>query len=403
MSNKAYILSIGNEVLSGAVINTNASIIAQELSKIGIEVEKVITISDDVDSITFALTEFKNSDSLVLISTGGLGPTHDDITKEVFAEFLNLKLLKNETAKTDMTNYIGKVMNDSNYKQILQPEGSIVIPNKLGTADGFIVSKEDKIYISLVGPTFEMEPMLKATVLPYLMKFGKKRIVYQYTVCGRSESSMENDIALIIKDYPRVSLCPYCANGKIRYVLSSEVEYKADLEIVKAKYEEIAGSNIASFNGLEVETELVNTLKELGLKISFAESITGGMLAGLVTSVSGASDVISESYVTYSNDVKHKLLGVSYETISKFDVVSIEVAKEMVQGLFDKTGSSVCVAISGYAGPSGRDVGKVCFVIKYNETIKTYEEHFRGNRQMIRERAARTVLFETLRMIRNER
>ena len=393
MSNTAYLLSVGNEVLSGRVINTNASFLAVELEKIGIEVVKVLTVADDSSAIDVCLDEFMASDAKILITTGGLGPTHDDFTKEEIAKYCHVELVENSEAKKDMFNYFGENRTDSNYKQVYQPKGAIIVHNKLGTADGFILEYNNKVIISLVGPSYEMQPMYYEGVRPYLLKYGSEKIIKEYTVVGRSESSLENDLQELVKTSGHVNVAPYCGNGKIRYQLTADKEYIDEFNDVRKRFEKIVGVNIVSKDNEAIEEVVVKLLKEKGLKISFAESMTGGMLAAMITSVSGASNVIDESFVTYAVSAKSKYLNVSPSTIEKCDVVSKPVALEMVNGLEKISGSDVCVAITGYAGPDGACVGKVCYAIKYKRMVNVFEKHFKGNRNMIRERAARDILF----------
>lgn len=400
MKNSAYLLSVGNEVLSGRVINTNASFLAIELEKIGIEVVKVLTVADDASSIDNCLDEFMTSNAKILITTGGLGPTHDDFTKEEIAKYCHIELVENKEAKVDMYNYFGEERTDSNYKQIYQPSGSIIVHNKLGTADGFILEYKDKVIISLVGPSYEMQPMYLEGVKPYLLKYGSEKIIKEYTVVGRSESSLENDLKELVDSCKHVNVAPYCGNGKIRYQLTADKEYIEEFNIIKDKFESIVGTNIVSKDNEAIEEVIVKLFKEKGLKISFAESMTGGLLAQMITSVSGASNVIDASFVTYANSAKNKYLGVSLSTIEKCDVVSKPVALEMVNGLEKLSSSDVCVAVTGYAGPDGKDIGKVCYAIKYKKVVNVFEKHFKGSRNMIRERAARDILFNVYCLIK---
>ena len=400
MNTTAYLLSVGNEVLSGRVINTNASFLAMELEKIGIEVVKVLTIADDAQSINACLDEFFASSSKVMITTGGLGPTHDDFTKEQIALYCGVELIENDEARKDMFNYFGEDRFDSNYKQIYQPNGSIIVHNKLGTADGFILEHNDKIIISLVGPSYEMQPMYLSDVKPFLIKYGCEKIIKEYSVVGRSESSLENDLKDLVASCKKVNLAPYCGNGKIRYQLTANKEDIEEFNLIKDKFEAIVKDYIVSGDNEQIEEVVVRVLKEKGLTISFAESMTGGMLAQMITSVSGASNVIKASFVTYSEDSKNKLLSVSLDTINKCDVVSKPVALEMVNGLASLGYSDISVAVTGYAGPDGLDIGKVCYAIKYKKMVSVFEKHFKGSRNMIRERAARDILYNVYCMIK---
>ena len=389
---KAWILSVGDEVLSGKTINTNFSTISSYFNQIGIDVIKGITIGDNRQDIIESTISFMESDIELMITTGGLGPTHDDFTKEVISEALGIELEYNEQASLDMYNYFKERKTDCNLKQVYYPKGCIIITNPIGSADGFIIEKDNKIIISLVGVPFEMDAMMKKTVIPYLKSKGKVKLYRQFIVMGDTESSLENKLMPFMKKYPSVSVCPYCSPAKIRYQLTAEVENKEQFDNAVEEFKQFLGKLIVSEVDEEIEDIVVRELKQKGYKISFSESITGGMLASTIINVDGASSVIEESYVTYSNDVKNKQLNVSYETIEKYDVVSEQVVNEMVIGLFNKTNSNVCISVSGYA--SGENAGRVCFAIMINKKIKLFTHSFRGNRNLIRLRAVRRILYE---------
>lgn len=389
---KSWILSVGDEVLSGKTINTNFSTISSYFNQIGVDVVKGITIGDDRNDIIDITNSFMNSNIDLMITTGGLGPTHDDFTKEVISEALGLELVYNEQASLDMYNYFKERKTDCNLKQVYYPKDCIIITNPIGSADGFIIEKDNKIIISLVGVPFEMDAMMKQTVLPYLKSKGKEKLYKQFIVMGDTESSLENKLTPFFKKYPLVSVCPYCAPAKIRFQLTAELEHKDQFDLAVNEFKNFLGKLIVSEEDEEIEEIVVRELKEKGYNISFSESVTGGMLASTIINVDGASSVIQESYVTYSNEVKNKLVNVSYDTIEKYDVVSEQVVNEMAIGLYNKTKSNVCVSVSGYA--SGDLAGKVCFAIKINDKIKLYTHQFRGNRNLIRLRAVRRILYE---------
>ena len=390
---KAWILSVGDEVLSGKTVNTNFSTISSYFSQIGIDVIKGITIGDDKNDITASTIEFMENNNVdIMITTGGLGPTHDDFTKEVISEALGIELVYNEQASIDMYNYFKERKTDCNLKQVYYPKDCIIITNPIGSADGFIIEKDNKIIISLVGVPFEMDAMMKQSVLPYLKSKGKTKLYKQFIIMGDTESSIENRLIPFIDKHPFVSICPYCAPARIRYQLTADVEHEREFNKTVNDFRDFMGKLIVSEEDLEIEEIVVKELKEKQFTISFSESVTGGMLASTIINVNGSSDVIKESYVTYSNEVKNKILNVSLDTIDKYDVVSEEVVSEMVIGLYNKTLSNVCISTSGYA--TGELAGKVCFAIKVNDKVKTYTRNFRGNRNLIRLRATRRILYE---------
>lgn len=389
---KSLILSVGDEVLCGKTINTNFATISAYFNQIGVDVVKGITIGDNKLDIINCTNDFMNSDIDVMITTGGLGPTHDDFTKEVISEALGIELEYNEQASIDMYNYFKERKTDCNLKQVYYPKGCIIITNPIGSADGFIIEKDNKIIISLVGVPFEMEAMMKESVIPYLKSKGKTKLYKQFILMGDTESSIENRLIPFIENHPFVSICPYCAPAKIRYQLTADVEYQEQFNKTVEDFKQLFNKLIVTDKDLEIEEIVVEELRERNYTISFSESVTGGMLASTIINVDGASNVIKESYVTYSNEIKNKLLNVNYNTIEKYDVVSEEVVLEMVEGLYNKTLSNVCIATSGYA--SGDKAGNVCFAIKINDNVKTYSMSFRGNRNLVRLRAVRRILYE---------
>lgn len=398
---KSWILSVGDEVLSGKTINTNFSTISSYFNQIGIDVIKGITIGDNKEDIINSTLSFMNSDVDVMITTGGLGPTHDDFTKEVISDALGIELVYNEQASNDMYNYFKERKTDCNLKQVYYPKDCIIIPNPIGSADGFIIEKNNKIIIGLVGVPFEMDAMMKQTVIPYLKSKGKQKLYKQFLVMGDTESSIENRLLPFIDKHPNVNICPYCSPAKIRYQLTADIENEQYFLKTVNDFKEFMGDLIVSEEDQEIEEIVVKQLLNKKYTISFAESVTGGMLASTIINVPGASNVIKESYVTYSIETKNKILGVSYETINKYDVVSEEVVKEMVLGLSKITNSNVCIATSGYADKSELG-GKVFFAIKVNNKLITYTQIFRGNRNLIRLRAVRRVLYELFLLLKNK-
>lgn len=398
---KSWILSVGDEVLSGKTINTNFSTISSYFNQIGIDVIKGITIGDNKDDIIASTNSFMDSNVDLMITTGGLGPTHDDFTKEVISEALGIELVYNEQASNDMYNYFKERKHDCNLKQVYYPKDCIIISNPIGSADGFIIEKNNKIIIGLVGVPFEMDAMMKQTVIPYLKSKGKQKLYKQFLVMGDTESSIENRLIPFIDKHPYVSICPYCSPAKIRYQLTANTEYEEYFLKTVEDFKQFMGDLIVSEEDQEIEEIVVKKLLEKKYTISCAESVTGGMLASTIINVSGASNVIQESYVTYSNEIKNKLLNVSFDTIEKYDVVSEEVVKEMALGLYSKTKSNICIATSGYAD-SGKCSGKVCFAILINGMLKSYSLVFRGNRNLVRLRAVRRVLYELFLLLKKE-
>ncbi|HOR17711.1 MAG TPA: CinA family nicotinamide mononucleotide deamidase-related protein [Bacilli bacterium] len=402
---KAVILNIGDEVLEGKVINTNGTFLASNLCKLGINPTKIITVGDDHSHLQAEIKNFLASDNELLITTGGLGPTHDDFTKEVLFTTLGLEMVINEQAKSLLTEYFGAEYAQCNLKQAYFPKEAIIIPNRLGTADGCIVEKDGKIFIVLVGPPFEMNPMVIDTVIPYLRKKTTNDfLIKEYIVMGLGESVIEDLLQPLYQRYPSVKIAPYASLGKIRYQLTASKANQEEFLAACNSFTALLNHHIISSENEEIEEKVVQELKRNQWKISLGESCTGGMLASRIVNVSGASEVFSEGFITYSNQAKRKYLKVSESTLEKFGAVSEETVREMVLGLFALTNSEVCVAVSGVAGPTGgtptKPVGLVYYAIKINDDITVYHSIFKGGREQIRIRACLRILFDVYQKIK---
>ncbi|MDD3348215.1 MAG: CinA family nicotinamide mononucleotide deamidase-related protein [Bacilli bacterium] len=402
---KAIILNVGNEVLEGRVINTNGAFLSTNLLKLGITPTRITTIGDDYFALQTEVKTFLTSDNDILITTGGLGPTHDDFTKEVLFATLGLEMVIHDQAKALLDDYFGEKYAQCNLKQAYFPKEAIIIANKLGTADGCIVEKDNKIFIVLVGPPFEMNPMVIDTVIPYLSsKTTNQMLIKEYIVMGLGESTIEELLQPLYHEYSLVSIAPYASLGKIRYQITANLTNQEQFTDACIAFTRLLADSIISSENEEIEEKVVQELRRLHWKISFSESCTGGMLAAKIVNVSGASDVFSESLITYSNQAKSKYLHVSSKTLANFGAVSEETVREMVLGLSALTQSEVCIAVSGIAGPSGgtptKPVGLVYYAIKINDEIIINHYLFKGGREQIRTRACLRILFDTYQKIK---
>ena len=401
---KAIILNIGDEVLSGKVINTNSSYIAKEFLKIGITVEKTIVIDDDEDKLSAEIDVFKASPYDILVTTGGLGPTHDDLTKEVLVKNLGLEMSLNQEAKQLLDDYFGNQMANCNLKQAFFPKEAIILKNKNGTADGAIIEQNQKMYIILVGPPHEMNPMFQDALDFIKDKVDVQFLTKEFIVMGNGESFLEELLRPIYENYPSVYLAPYASVGKIRYQMTAKEDDQEAFNHAVHDFYNIMGDYIISTNNQEIEEVIVDLLKQKNYTISFAESCTGGLLASKIVNVSGASNVFNESFVTYSNEAKIKYLQVNEATISQYGVVSDEVVLEMVLGLFHQTQADICISVSGIAGPGGgtpqKPVGLVHFAIKIKDNIHVESKIFKGNRDIIRTRTALWVLYRLFTLLK---
>lgn len=398
---KARILNIGDEVLHGLTINTNASYLAKNLQLLDIEIDQINVVGDDEEKISKEIIDFINSSVEVLITTGGLGPTHDDFTKDVVAKVLGLELVVHKEAKRHLNKYFPNGMASVNNQQVFFPKGSLLLANPLGSALGCYINYQGKHIFLLVGPPTELRPMFENHVEPILQKATKvKKISQEFLLGGIGESELEEKLQNFYQKYPTIKMAPYANLGTIRFVVTALKEDEKIFKEAIHKLQEIFGDNLIGDAKYSIEEHLVETLKKRKYTISTAESCTGGMLASMIVNVSGSSTIFNESIVTYSNDAKIKYLQVNQKTLKQFGAVSNETVIEMATGLRFLTGCDVAIAVSGIAGPGGgakqKPVGLVHFAININGSIHTESKLFHGDRNMIRRRACVYILWKTI-------
>ena len=356
----AEILCIGTEVLIGDIVNTNAAYIARRLSESGINVYYHSVCGDNNGRMKECL-DLALSRSDLVITTGGLGPTYDDITKEMVAEKLGLELVLDENILAKLQEYFsksGRVMTENNKKQAYIPKGAHVFSNMLGTADGIAVTKDNKMVIMLPGPPREMKPMLDNQVIPYLAAESDHILVSSnVNIFGMGESSVENALADLMKNSTNPTVAPYCGNGEVRLRVTArgkdEKEARALIAPVVDKIKEVIGGFVYGVDVPSIESVVVEKLKERHMTVAFAESCTGGLISKRITDVPGASEVFGFGFCTYANEAKMKILGVKEETLAAHGAVSEETASEMVQGALKVSGADIAVAVTGIAGPGG--------------------------------------------------
>ena len=356
----AEIFCIGTEVLIGDIVNTNAAYIARRLSESGINVYYHSVCGDNNGRMKECL-DLALSRSDLVITTGGLGPTYDDITKEMVAEKFGLPLILNEEILERLTGYFeksGRVMTDNNKKQAFIPQGAHVFPNMFGTADGIAVTKDNKTVIMLPGPPREMKPMLDNQVIPYLAANTDHILVSSnVNIFGMGESSVENALADLMKNSTNPTVAPYCGNGEVRLRVTArgkdEAEAKALIAPVVDKIKVVIGNFVYGVDVPSIESVVVEKLKERHMTVAFAESCTGGLISKRITDVPGASEVFGFGFCTYANEAKIKILGVKEETLAAHGAVSEETASEMAQGALKVSGADIAVAVTGIAGPGG--------------------------------------------------
>lgn len=357
----AEILCVGTELLLGDIVNTDSAFVAGRLAALGIPVYRHAVVGDNPARMREAVAEsLARADCLVL--TGGLGPTCDDITKEVVAEYFGIELELNEEALERMREYFlstGRAMTDNNKKQALAPRGARVLQNDHGTAPGFIIEHEGKTAILLPGPPIELEPMWRDRVEPYLAERSGSVIVSRNIhILGMGESAVEERLYALMNGSANPSVAPYAGNGEVRVRVSAraESENKAaemcDELVARIKRTEV-GEYIYGIDIGSMENALVKSLREHGMTLACAESCTGGLIAKRITDIAGCSEVFIGGCVTYAVFAKLKLLGVSQRTVEEHGVVSAETAREMARGVRLALGADIGIATTGLAGPGG--------------------------------------------------
>lgn len=392
---KVEVLSVGTELLMGQIANTNAQYISQRVPELGMGVFYHSVVGDNPQRLKECL-DISMSRSDIIITTGGLGPTQDDLTKETIASALGLEMQLHEPSREKIIEYFkksGKTMTDNNLRQAYFPKGAIIIENEWGTAPACLIDTGEKIIVMLPGPPRELIPIFDKYVMKYLKDVSEKPLVSKYLkIVGIGESMIEEQLMKLVENQVNPTLATYAKDCIITIRVTAHAEEnKTAEELVDdmcSKICDILGDAVYTTENIELEKYVLDLLGKKGYKFSCAESCTGGLLADRITSIPGASKIFYGGFITYSNDAKVNLLNVSADTIEKYTVVSRQTAFEMVKGVADITGADVAVSITGYAGPAGKNsdepVGKVFIGIKTPECCDVYEFRFTGNRDRIR-------------------
>ena len=365
---KTSILAVGTELLFGQTVNTNAAYLSEKLNLMGFDVMYHFVVGDNPARLKERLADAFTDTDLVIL-TGGLGPTQDDLTKEMVAEYMGVEMHLDERVVDDLNAIFAKRggnMPENNMKQAYLPDGCTPFYNASGTAPGFALEKDGKVAICLPGPPREMKWLFENGVRDYLEKFMEKKMVYRVIrTIGIGESDLEMLLMPLIDGQTDPTIATYAKEGectlRVASQRDSEEEASAAVDEMTERVRKLAGEYIYSLENEELNEVVVRILKEKGLTIASSESCTGGMFAAAITDVAGASDVISSSYVTYSNESKIKELGVPAETIERFGVVSKETAEAMAAGTKKRSGADIAVSITGFAGPEsdpGHEAGE---------------------------------------------
>lgn len=400
---KAEIIAVGTEILLGDIVNSNAQYLAQELAALGIDMYYQQVVGDNEKRIIHAFDEAYNR-SDIIITTGGLGPTDDDLTKEVAAKYFNKRLITDKKSIEKIEDYFKfreRKMTENNLKQGLIPEGAIIINNNNGTAPGAIIEENNKIMIILPGPPKEMKPMFEETVKPYLQKKADSVLVSRIIkILGIGESAVADELKDIMDVQTNPTIAPYAkeAGVMLRITAKADNEEKA-LKLIMPIEKEIKdriGENVYASEDIGIEDVVAKLLIEKKLTISTAESCTGGMIASTLINYPGISEVFLEGAVTYSNEAKHNRLGVKNEILEKYGAVSEETAREMAIGIAKTAKTDVSIVTTGIAGPEGgtkeKPVGLVYIGVYVQGEVTIKRCIFNGNRSKIRLQATITGL-----------
>lgn len=394
------LISVGTELLLGNIVNTNTQYLAEKCALLGLSMYHQVVVGDNKERLSEVIrTGLKRSDIIIL--TGGLGPTEDDLTKEVCAEVMGFPLVEDAHTRERIEQYfkngIYKEIPENNWKQAIIPAGAIVLDNDNGMAPGLILEKFGKAAILLPGPPAELYPLFMNQVYPYLQKLQPEMIRSQMIkVCGMGESQVEDKLLDLIDKQSNPTIATYAKTGEVHIRVTAkaadEEEAKRLIKPITKEIKTRLGDCVYSVKEDEtLEMAVVRLLQKYELTVSTAESCTGGLVAGRLVNVAGASEVFNEGFITYSNKAKRKYLDVNKSTLKKYGAVSEQTAREMAKGGVFASESDACVAVTGIAGPDGgteeKPVGLVYIATYMKDSVNVECYNFKGNRAKVREQA----------------
>jgi len=392
---KAEILAVGTELLMGQIANTNAQYISARLPDVGIGVYYHSVVGDNPERLKNALVLALSRSDLVIM-TGGLGPTKDDLTKETVAGAMNRRLMPDQESLDKLKSFFEKLkrpMTENNIKQAYMPEGSIIIRNNNGTAPGCIIEEQNRIVIMLPGPPSEMKQMFEETVIPYLYERSESRIVSRFLrVFGIGESALEEAIKDLIENQSNPTIAPYVKEGEVTVRITARYPKDNQGEDIIAPVEEEIrkrlGIKVYSSDNRNLDEVVAGLLLQSGTTIAIAESCTGGLISARLTEIPGVSRVFNRGIISYSNQSKVEDLNVRQETLERFGAVSRETAIEMAVGVRDISGSDLGISVTGIAGPDGgsseKPVGLVYIALANKDDVECKELKLWGTRNRIR-------------------
>lgn len=358
------LISVGTEILLGDILNTDAQFLSIELARLGISVIHQSTVGDNRERLLAQLKEAADRSDIIILS-GGLGPTPDDLTKEVCCEFFGKKMFLHEPTVEKIKTYFstkGMKMAQNNLKQAMLPKDCVIFPNDNGTAPGMAIEKDGVHILVLPGPPRELKPMFRNCAVPYLMQFSDRIIVsHNIRTFGIGESLMAERVNdLFEAENPTVA--PYAKDGEALLRVTAMARTKEEAEnLCKPVINEIKNRLDGFVYGVDytcIEEAVIEKLKEKHIKVATAESCTGGLIAKRITDVPGASEVFDCGIISYANEIKHRVLNVSEDDLNKYGAVSEPVARQMAQGALKVSGADIAVSVTGIAGPDSDSTNK---------------------------------------------
>ena len=414
----AEILCVGTELLLGDIVNTNAAFLSKQLAALGISVYHQTVVGDHPERLRVALADAfeghgRPAADLVILS-GGLGPTYDDLTKETVAAYFGREMEMHEESLIRIRDFFtrtGRVMTPNNEKQAMMPKGCVVFPNDYGTAPALAVGDGTHTAVMLPGPPTELVPLFREQVVPFLRRYTEGVLISRNIhIMGLGESAVEQILhdRMILAENPTIA--PYCKSGEVRLRVTARAGDEGiaaamcDAVVTEIREHPEIKPYVYGVDCDNAETALVRLFTERGLTVATAESCTGGMIGQRITAIPGASAVYLGGCITYTNDMKIRLLGVNPATIDTHTEVSAETASEMAAGVRERLGADVGLSTTGYAGPGGgteeNPVGTVFVAIATKDGITSHRLYYRQkSRDYVREAAASRVMLEAIKAI----
>ncbi len=398
------LICVGTEILLGNIVNTNAAFLSEKCAMLGLSMYYQSVVGDNPGRLRELLQTAKGRSDVVILS-GGLGPTQDDLTKETAAEVMGKPLVEDGQARKEIAEFMakrGRAITENNWKQALVPEGCRVLYNPNGTAPGIIMEEGDTRMILLPGPPDELVPMFEEQVYPYLHSLQPEVICSRMVkLCGIGESSAETEVLDLIESQQNPTVAPYAKIGEVHLRITAKAQSEDAAYALIAPMERELRKRFGDLvytddPQVTLEMAIASLLEEQRLTVTTAESCTGGLLAGRLVNVPGISGYFKEGYITYSNEAKEKILGVSHDTLEAYGAVSQQTAEEMAKGGAKAAGADICVAVTGIAGPDGgteeKPVGLVYISCYCKGKLYTQKNQYTGSRSKIREYSVASAL-----------